>query len=65
MTRLLTGLGIALLAAGIAAFAATALTEKNWTLISFACLMLSLLFFNLPTVLAKRHARREKQDEER
>ena len=53
----MTLIGIVLLISGIIAFMVTALTEKNLVWLSFLLLMASLLFFNLPTVLARRRER--------
>ncbi len=62
--RLLTLAGVLLLAVGIAAYVYTAVTGSDATWLSFLCLMLALLFFNLPAALARRRARRRGEDQE-
>jgi hypothetical protein len=52
--RLLTLTGILLLTAGVGLYIRYALTKEGDILWSFLCLMMSLLFFNLPVVIQKR-----------
>ena len=52
--RLMTTIGILLLALGVGLYIRTALTGQGKVVWSFVCLMLCLLFFNLPMVIQKR-----------
>lgn len=60
-TRLLIATGMLLLIAAVAVYGKLAMTGQGEFLHSFYLLMSSLLFFNLPTVLAKRRDRRHRQ----
>ena len=62
--RTLLTIGYLLLAVGVGSYIRLALTGKGEVLLSFACLMSCLFFFNWPTVRAKRRLRREEADQE-
>ncbi|MDJ0841777.1 MAG: hypothetical protein QNK37_35065 [Acidobacteriota bacterium] len=57
--RLSMVIGYLLLTLGVAAYIRLALTGKGSVLFCFACCMSCLLFFNLPTVVARRKQRKE------
>jgi len=57
--KALLTIGYILLASGIGVYLRLALFGKGSVIVSFACLMACLFFFNWPTVRARRRARRE------
>lgn len=57
--RLFFILGVVFLAAGVVCYGMLAMGGKNLFGLCFVFTMVSLLFFNLPGVLAKRRARRQ------
>lgn len=64
LDRFLMGIGILLLVAGIGLYGVLALKGEGNLLIIFALIMSSLLFFNLPTVLARRRDRRRQSQQD-
>ena len=54
MNRIYTAIGVLLLGTGVGLYAQLAMTGRGTILGSFLCCMASLLFFNLPAVLARR-----------
>lgn len=59
LDRVLITLGIVLLTSGIVLFGKMALSGDGNLLVVFGLIMSSLLFFNLPTVRARRRDRRQ------
>ena len=62
LMRFFMVVGYLLLALGVGSYIRMALTGKGSVLFCFACCMGCLLFFNLPTVLARRNAKDHKDD---